>query len=31
MNPDPNMGAMLQEPGIDGSAQRPEMPKGGEI
>ena len=32
MNPDPNMGAMPQDPGIDGSAtEAPEMPEGGEI
>ena len=32
MNPDPNMGQMPEDPGIDGSAtEAPEMPKGGEI
>ena len=32
MNPDPNMGQMPEEPGIDGSAtEAPEMPNGGEI
>ena len=32
MNPDPNMGQMPQDPGIDGSAtEAPEMPEGGEI
>ena len=32
LNPDPNMGAMPQDPEMDGSAtEAPEMPKGGEI
>ena len=32
MNPDPNMGAMPQDPEMDGSAtEAPEMPEGGEI
>ena len=32
MNPDPNMGQVPEEPGIDGSAtEAPEMPNGGEI
>ena len=32
MNPDPNMGQMPQDPGVDGSAtEAPEMPEGGEI
>ena len=32
MNPDPNMGAMPEDPGIEGGAtEAPEMPKGGEI
>ena len=32
MNPDPNMGQMPEDPGIDGSAtEAPEMPNGGEI
>ena len=31
MNPDPNMGAMPQDPGIDGGATEARNAKGGEI